>query len=177
MSWRRGTWACAAAAALTACGLFEQRTSDYGARPGPHEAWVEVDPQEVREVQRLRSLGDGDTARAWIARLTQRQPEHLGLRFLRQDVELDHVAPAELLDDARELAVNEPELGNLLAVARLESDSEAARVWIELAVDVAPQSAWPHYALAHREALDGNWLEAGERLERALAIDPGHLPA
>ena len=78
---------------------------------------------------------------------------------------------------ARGQAEAEPDRLHLLAAARVEDDPAAARAWIERALAQAPDDAWAHYALAHREARDGDWVAAGRRLERALAIDPGHIPA
>jgi hypothetical protein len=164
-------------AALAGCGLLGRTTSDYSARPAQERIWSEIEAEEVREVHRLLALGDLETARAWLARLRQRDPARLGLAFLHQDIECAAGRCAQVRDAARALAESEPAPQNLLLAARVEDDPAAARAWLERALEIAPGDAWVHYALAHREARDGEWVAAGVRVQRALELDPGHLPA
>jgi tetratricopeptide (TPR) repeat protein len=166
-----------ALAGLAGCGLFGRATSDYVPDGARREEWTQVQAEEVREVHRLVALGDLETARAWLARLRQRAPDNLGLAFLHQDVEIAAGREAQVREAARRLAEAEPDAAHLLAAARVEDDPAAARAWIDRALELDPGEAWVHYALAHREAREGDWVEAGRRLERALALDPGHIPA
>jgi tetratricopeptide (TPR) repeat protein len=160
-----------------ACGGPGTAVVEREPRPGPHDLLVRVLPQEVAEVQRLRSTGDLETARAWVARLTAREPDHLPLACLNQDVQIEALG-AESLPDLRAAAQARieagPDLVGLLLAARVAPDAESARVLLDRALEVAPDSAWSHYALAHLEAREGRWRVAGERVDRALLADPAH---
>lgn len=162
---------------IAGCGLFGRANSDYVPAASSDSGLGVVQPEEVREVHRLMALGDVETARAWLARLRQRAPDHLGLALLNQDVEIAAGRSEQVRQSARLQAEEEPDPAHLLLAARMEDDPEAARAWIDRALALAPDDAWAHYAMAHREARDGDWVEAGRRLQRALAIDPGHIPA
>ncbi|HVS17917.1 MAG TPA: hypothetical protein VMT18_04895, partial [Planctomycetota bacterium] len=151
-------------AGLAGCGLFERATTDYAPPGARGEKWSAVQAEEVREVHRLLALGDVETARAWLARLRQRAPDDLGLTFLHQDVEIAAGREAQVREAARALADAEPEPAHLLAAARVEDDPAAARAWIERALELSPGDPWAHYALAHREARNGSWVEAGRLL-------------
>lgn len=65
--------------------------------------------------------------------------------------------------------------------ARVETDVKSAEITIERALELDPTNAWAHYARAHvlledRERVD-RWGLARTSLERALALDPGHIRA
>ena len=170
------SWALAALAlGLIACAGSPRQ---YDARPGPHDRLGDVLPEEVLEVQRLRDEGQLEAARVWAGRLAQRQPQSLPLAILLQDVELELGGDArldELRRSARLRAEREEDLPALLLAARLAQDPVRAEALLGRALELEPDSAWPSYALAHLEASAGRWGAAGQRLERALLIDPGHL--
>jgi len=148
----RALAALALAASVGACGSTGGGAVDRDPRPGPHDLLVRVLPQEVAEVQRLRATGALNTARAWVARLAAREPDNLPLARLNQDVHLEALG-AEALAELRAAAQARLEAGfelvGLLLAARVAPNSEAARPQLDLALELAPQSAWPHYALAH----------------------------
>lgn len=169
--------AVALACLACACAGSSRGVVDRVGRPGPHDVLVRVLPQEVAEVQRLRSTGDLDTARAWAVRLSSREPLNLPLACLSQDVQVEAQGIEgleELQSAAQERLEESPDLVALLLSARVASDGARSRELLDRALEVAPDSAWSHYALAHREALDGRWRVAGERVERALLADPAH---
>jgi tetratricopeptide (TPR) repeat protein len=173
----RARLALALTALGAACGGPGTVMVDREPRPGPHDLLVRVLTQEVAEVQRLRASGDLDTARAWVARLASREPDHLPLACLNQDVQIE-AAGAEGLPELRKAAQDRidagPDLVGLLLAARVAPDADSARSLLDRALELAPDSAWPHYALAHLEAREGRWRVAGERVDRALLADPGH---
>jgi Tfp pilus assembly protein PilF len=170
-------WALALAVLAAACGSPGSAVIEREPRPGPHDVLLRVLPQEVAEVQRLRATGDLDTARAWVARLASREPENLPLACLNQEVHLE-AQGAEALPELRQAAELRLEAGDglvgLLLAARIAPDWEACRALLDRALELAPDSAWSHYALAHLEALEGRWQVAGERVDRALLADPAH---
>ncbi len=164
--------------ALGGCALFSGSPVDYQARPGPYDQLRQVSPEEVAEVRRLRDAGDLATAHAYAARLCERERDNLPLARVLQDLELERggeAARERLLRQALERVEREPGVPALLLAARLEQDLEAARALLEAAMELEPDCAWVQYSLCHLEAMSEHWGPAGARLERALAIDPGHL--
>lgn len=169
-----------AALCLAACSLLSGRGRSYDSDPGPYDLLRVVSSAQLEEVRRLRDAGEVETAWAYLARLVEREPDNLPLSRLAQDVALEHggeVARRELYAKAREAALLRPSVPTLLLAARLETDQEAAYEDLADALELEPDSAWVHYALAHHFARAGRWPEAQGRLERALILDGGHLGA
>ncbi len=165
---------------LWGCALFSGSVPDYEARPGPYDRLQEVSLEQVAEVRRLRDAGDLATARAFAARLCELDRDNLPLARVLQDLELQRggeSARERLLAQARERAQREPSVPSLLLASRLAEDLETAREDLEAALELEPHSAWVQYSLSHLEARSERWSQAGQHLERALLIDPGHLGA
>jgi tetratricopeptide (TPR) repeat protein len=151
----------------------------YEASSGPYDRLPEAELEQVAEARALLEDGLPEVARAILARIAARRAENIPLAIMLQEVELELAGPAgraELAAAAALRADTLPTPVTLLLAARIDDDPARARERVEAALEIDGRCAWAHYALAHLEARSGDWVEAGRRLERALARDPGLLP-
>lgn len=187
----------AALLALVACrGAPAPR---YDARPGPYDLISERGLDELRAVRADLARGALDDAHERLERLRVAFPNNLSVGSLLQDVELERAWRARLVDPPaagaearararaeaaaeqrerwRRLAEQEPSPVALVLAARLENDAPAALHLLDRALELDPECSWAHYGRAHVLARGGDWGAARESLQRALALDPGHLPS
>jgi tetratricopeptide (TPR) repeat protein len=73
-------------------------------------------------------------------------------------------------------AQSERLVAGLVLAARVEPDPLAAQVLLERAEKLDPRCAWCSYGRAFLAAHAGDWVEVRERIARAKAADPGHMP-
>ncbi|QDV07795.1 hypothetical protein Poly30_33280 [Planctomycetes bacterium Poly30] len=70
---------------------------------------------------------------------------------------------------------------SFVLAARAETDVIAAETLLGKALELDPTCAWAHYGRSHVLLMDRSradrWGQAGDALERALQLDPGHLRA
>ncbi len=134
----------------------------------------------LAEVRQALVDGNGELAARMLTPWVESEPDDFALARLLQDARCLGASEGELLRLQR-VAREQAEAGGgwveMLLAARLERDPEVMRMWLDRALHLRPSSAWVHYALAHLEALQGDWAEAALDLERALARDPAHVAA
>jgi tetratricopeptide (TPR) repeat protein len=158
-------------------------------REGPYDApadsSVRVDVlSEDERIEVLRAWNELEveaflSARNRISVLCRKRPESVGLGVLLQEVQIRlGRSPDELRVDYRLRAAREGESpASLVLAARLEEDVQAAQALLVRALELDPLHVWAFYGMAHLFAVQGRWDEAGQWIDRALAIDPGHLPS
>ncbi|MFT5731677.1 MAG: hypothetical protein ACJAZN_002545 [Planctomycetota bacterium] len=76
---------------------------------------------------------------------------------------------------------NEPTVTSFVLAARAETDVMSVETLLGKALALDPTCAWAHYGRSHVLLMDrtrpDRWGQAGDALERALLLDPGHLRA
>jgi tetratricopeptide (TPR) repeat protein len=177
---RRLGWAALCAAGAAACGLFGDSRSRYEPSHGSYDRLPEIELEHLVEARALLEDGLPGEARAVLAPLAARRPENLPVAILLQEIELElsgEAGASTLAAEAAARAEAHPTLVTLLLASRLEADDARARALALEALAIDPRSAWCEYALAHLEARSGRWVEAEQRLARALERDPGLIPA
>lgn len=140
-----------------------------------------------------------ERAHALLSLLAKENPENILIGSWLQEVELELMAggtPAdpELAELAREeepaealrrryaqRSMDSPSVARFVLAARLETDVFASKHLLERALDLDPDCAWAHYAMAHAllrdKSEEDRWRQARESLDLALANDAGHLGA
>ncbi|MBL8693991.1 MAG: tetratricopeptide repeat protein [Planctomycetes bacterium] len=121
--------------------------------------------------------GDHAPARAGFERLLVRAPDVMPFGVWWQESEAWLSDPQTLRRRSEERAVLAPGVVSELLAARAQTDSAAAEAWLARAEARDPDCVWVHHARAFLALRDGRIDEARLALERALASDPGHLPA
>jgi len=184
---RAGALARAACAALLlgGCGLVGGAPADYAPSAGPYDRLPEPEVQRVVRARELTAEGELERARAVLAEVLRRRPQNIAVGSFLQDIDLrlaadgsgEHPSADELARAALDRARREPSPARLLLAARIAPDPDLARGLMDEALELDPACAWAHYAVAWSLAKESRWGEAEERLQQALAIDPGHLPA
>lgn len=163
-----------------ACASSEHEIAQY--KP-PTSKYDVLSPEARAQAVRARAkldAGDREGARAEIAELARANPDHVALAIWLQELDFSAAAPdakAGIDAAARELAEREPTVVHLLLAARLDPNPGEARATLEKAQQLDRDCAWTHYALAHLEAKLSHWPQAQREVARAVAIDPGHVPA
>ena len=164
-----------------AYGRFEDadREAFTRARASFDEGQRRVALDELRTI----AAGNPDNLEvgAWV--------QDVEMGFLRDGVDLfpdvaslETTAPEDVLrlEYARR-ATLEPTVSAFVLAARVETDVLAAETLIGKALELDPTCAWAHYARSHVLLEDrtqsDRWSRARQALERALALDPGHLRA
>ncbi len=146
----------------------------------------------------LHDAGDRLAAREALLELWTDDPENLEVAAWLQDLEgrlledgVDIFAPDLSLerhaaDDVLRRAYaahadRSPTVAAYVLAARAETDSLAAETQLGKALELDPTCAWAHYGRAHvllqDRARADRWSLARAALERALALDAGHLRA
>jgi tetratricopeptide (TPR) repeat protein len=157
----------------------------YESRPGPYDRIEEPDLARARDARAALERGDARTAQSILTGLFERLPEHVPVGAMLQDVQLELFASLpeaaraeserELAERHRARAEREPQPAWLVLAARVEPDRLAAVRLLERALEIDADCVWAHYGLAHVHARAGDFSEARESVEDALALDPGHM--
>ena len=165
------------------CSWVSKGLPDYAPSTGPYDRLPEDDRQRVRRARELMETDELERARAVLAEVLGRRPQNMSVALLLQDVDLrlaedpagGHPSANELAREALDLARRSPSPVRLLLAARIAPDRDLARGLMDEAIELDPECAWAHYALAWSLATEGRWREAQTRLELALDLDSGHL--
>ncbi|MFW5866213.1 MAG: hypothetical protein ACOCX2_00260 [Armatimonadota bacterium] len=128
---------------------------------------------ELRDAALLaESEGDLDLAREWMAASAQAAPERADLRCLLTDVRAREAAPEERrMAFLRLVYEHDAPCANLLAGESFldAGDSQAARAYLERAVEKTPKWAEPRLAMARMEMRANDPEAARRHAARALA--------
>ena len=160
-----------------------------------------LDPSGVRGLAQARfqlASGHPAEARAALEELRRTHPECIYLALWQQEAEIAELGldavwpgrtgaakPSEEQRDALEALrqrwrgraeVTEARVVDFVAAARLETDAPAARLLLDGAERLDPRCAWVPYARAFLAAREDDWPAVNAEIERARALDPGHLP-
>ena len=172
-----------AAAALTACRSSPPFPS-YEPNPGPYDRLSRVDLGYLADARVLLGKGDPLAALEKLETLAARSPENLVMGTLLQDVRLElaeaepEAARREVLDAIlADYADRAPTIANRVLRARIEEDPLAASQMLADIAAADPTCLWAWYGQAHLEFATRDFATAREHLDRALALDPGHLAA
>jgi tetratricopeptide (TPR) repeat protein len=179
---------------LAACAGPSEPWSLQGpaAEPGPYEALDPVAGEELREV--VVAFEGGRLEGAWdrIRVLAQQNGGDIRIAIWHQEIELAWMermnartpsseaaaTPRQILRDRFRTAAEEnPSPLAWILAARLEDDDHAARLLLRWALELDPEFAWAHYALAHVAAREGAISEALDELLITFELEPDHLPA
>jgi len=184
-------------AALACVACSSTPGFDYDASVSPYDALPPAELASLREARALADRGSFDAALAILGEVFARQPRNIAIGAYLQDVQLAALRAradasqggggdstgdedAVVRDRARrwrERAEERRTPTNLVLAARVEEDVPAARLLLEEALEIDDRCAWAHYGLAHHDARADRWESAAAHLERALAVDPAHLPS
>lgn len=177
---RAAAWTLALCVAAAACSSKQRSPRDYVPSTSKYDALDADARAALADARAAVDRGELERAREIVDRLAARQPDLIALALWRQDLEFAATPReqlAELALEARRLAEDEPTVVNLLLAARLDADAARATVSLDSALELDRECAWAHYALAYVAARSGRWADARTSLERALALEPGHLSA
>ena len=174
-----------AAIALPACAWMFPGPELYAPSAGPYDHLPPVEQQRVVRARELLEDEQLERARAVLAEVLVRRPQNMPVGSLLQDVDLllaesaagGALSRSDLAREALAEARAAPSPVRLLLAARIAPDPDLARGLMDEALELDPDCAWAHYAVAWSLATQSEWGEARERLQIALLLDPGHLPA
>jgi predicted Zn-dependent protease len=183
----RACFATVFLSAIAACGTTHPVTI-----PVTESRYDTIAPAVASDFQRARAAwnaGDAHGARSAFEALAQREPENIVYGVWAQESALAAIArdsadneaaraPREALFQRYVFASEEhPNAASCFLAARLDPDPKSAERRLERALELDPKCAWAHYGLAFQSARDSDWTRARERLARAKAADPGHMPS
>jgi len=166
-------------------------TRSYLPNPSPYDLLDDAAADELAEVRREVDAGRPEVARDLLAGLNARFPRSIVIGRMLQDVELELLARGhdvrgiEGSADGGEVALSRayrrraeevPTSEAWVLAARLAAGPEA-RGMLARAIELDPANPWAHYGLAWLHASSGEAEEARASIERAFAIDGGHLPS
>ena len=170
----------ALALALAGCASPVRAPSDYEDSPDRPSAIPDRERSELVRARAALDSGDWSVARAILEALAAARPVDVSIALLAQEAAVAPATPEQLerlIETARTRAENEPSEVTLLLAARVEPERARAIEYSRRAIDLAPQSAWPRYALAFLLAGSGDWVGAQTANTKALELDPGHRSA
>lgn len=175
---------------ILVCGCGGRRVSWTPTTAGPFDSLPDQDGIRFRGACSALERGEVEEARAVLAGLAERHPDHIAVGIWLQEAE---IALAGLVlpgpgDDASfvnpvgplsrlyaEAAEDDPSAARLVLAARLEEDAGKAEAYLDRALFLDPRCAWAHYGKAFLAMRAKSWNAARESVARALEIDPGHL--
>jgi len=172
--------ALAVSALALACGGPQRR--DTRAFENSPDNLAQLGGEQLELLARARTrleLGDPDGAGALLDAAAAAPNAPFGLRRLHQEAWLQaspEISSAHI-DAARRRAEERPTCHDLLLWARVAPTAQQRSAALEQALTLDPREPWAHYAWAHARALEGDWGEAADAVQRALEIDPGHRAA
>lgn len=174
-----------AALVLPACSWFSRGPELYTPSIGPYDRLPVADSNRVIRARELLEQQELERARAVLAEVLRRRPQNMAVGALLQDVDLRlaldasgaHPSRSDLAREALAEARAAPSPVRLLLAARVAPDPDLARGLMDEAIELDPDCAWAHYAVAWSLATEDHWRQAQKRLQIALLLDPGHLPA
>lgn len=137
------------------------------------------DPLRARFLDARAQFLAGDIAqgRASFERLLDGAPDTIPLGIWWQECEAALGDADSLRQRSEERAELHPSVGSEVLAARAQSDVIAAERWLARAEVRDPDCVWVHHGRAFLALRGGLLDESRIALERALAADPGHLPA
>ena len=124
--------------------------------------------------------GHAEDARSALDVLSAEFPDNIAVGACLQEAELAAAESGgekpDLRDRYRKRAEEHPTVASLVLAARLEPDADKAVRLLDRAETEDPHCAWSSYGRAWLAARAGDWKEARDRVVRAKAADPGHMP-
>lgn len=174
---------------LASCGT----SRSFVAAPGPYDRVPAAWQGELSRARVAFERGELATAQELVAPLAAERPELLPVRLFLQEIELARLTregqlgalraegPEEaraLLFEREDLAADrQPRAEGYVLAARLAPDATTAQDLLLEADTVDPRCVWVAYARAWWHLRARDFKPARERLEQALALDPGHRPS
>ena len=165
---------------------------------GAYSRFEDAEREAFTEARAVLDEGRRLDALAQFRAIAAQDPDNLEVGAWLQDVEMGLLRDGvDLFPDIASLETTEPEdvlrleyarrateeptVSAFVLAARVETDVLAAETLIGKALELDPTCAWAHYARSHVLLEDrtrsDRWGRAREALERALALDTGHLRA
>jgi len=168
---------CVLAALLFSAGCAMSPVIPIPPEIGTYDQLPASSTEDFRAARERFVAGDTARARAEFERLLDGSPDTLPFGVWWQECEVELSDPDTLRRRSEARAVLRPGVGAEILAARAQTDPLAAETWIARAEARDPDCVWVHYARAFLAARGSRLDEARLSLERALAADPGHLPA
>jgi len=152
------------------------------AKDGGHSAFTDHRIQRRPEETTNAAVNSATNIAAWREGPTEFQKRNLGIAYIDAGIQRRSspfvVQGYRMLTEVQRQFSNDPEvfksIGQALLLANQNSE---AKIALERARQLDPQSATTEASLAGPYLQDGNLPTASEHLERALALDPLNLPA
>jgi len=187
----RGVLAGLLFAGLLACGCRTARV--YLSDPTVYDRLPPDLEEPLRQARVFADAGRFQSAHDILAPLAPLAPRNLRLATFLQDVELGVLEQGGAVRGVRgdvrgagedrlfasylRRAEEVPTSGGFVLAARLAPDAARALELLGRALELDRENPWAHYARAWAHAREGRFGDARKALERAFAIDPGHLPS
>ncbi len=139
-----------------------------------HGAPAPEDPVFDAALELIRK-GRSEEAEAKLAALVAARPLHVPAHRAWQQLRLDRYEHINLLRDYRKIVADAPDSAEAhYLLGRLLHPLEDQESQFALAARLSPDSAWGHYGLAWIATVTGRIDLAFQRLNHALAAQPGH---
>ncbi len=179
---------------LAACSSTEKLwEAEPAPGPRPYEAISDATLDLVRTGILAYEAGKYERAADIFGRASREAPRDLRVAIWLQDATLGNSErraatlglplvggnspKAQLRRQYRRIAEQGESPAAYLLAARLEDDQPSAELLLGRALELDPQMAWAHYALAHVAARGGDLGAVHSELTSTFELDPRHLPA
>jgi tetratricopeptide (TPR) repeat protein len=146
----------------------------------PYDTLPDLGLEHLAEARGDLASGDPAAACSVLSVLAAEFPQNIPVGICSQEAQIalakDRGDATDLREAYRKRAEEDPSVANLVLAARLEPDSDKAVLLLDRAEKLDPHCAWPSYGKAWLAARVGDWKEVRDRILRAKATDPGHMP-
>ncbi len=181
------------AALLLALGASCRTSRTYLAQPGAYDRLEDEELDRLRTPRVLADSGRLAEAHEALVPLARAAPRNLRIAAFLQELEVALLraggsarglrlepggdARAELFRAYLRRAQEVPTSEAWVLAARLAGDPDRSIELLEQALALDGANPWAHYGTAWAHASRGRYSQARKALERAFAVDPGHLPS
>jgi len=146
----------------------------------PYDALPSLALEHLAEARGHLAAGDPAAACSVLSVLAAEFPQNVPVGICNQEAQIalakERGEAADLREAYRKRAEEDSSVANLVLAARVEPDSDKAVLLLDRAEKLDPHCAWPSYGKAWLAARAGDWKEVRDRIARAKAADPGHMP-
>lgn len=146
----------------------------------PYDALSDQALDHLAEARAELASGNPAAACAVLGVLAEQFPQNIPVGVCRQEAEIalakSRGETPDLRGTYRSRAEEDPTVANLVLAARVEPDADKALVLLDRAEKLDPRCAWCSYGKAWLAARAADWKEVHDRIARAKAADPGHMP-